>query len=115
MGDVVRNGLLGIMEDDASFKDNIAAIDLIVSKKFKYYIPVHGKIGDINMPENYRLYLETLRSKVVELYENGLADFEMKPEVMKAVSAYEKWAGFDMRVGPHISRAYLEIEAEEFK
>lgn len=56
-----------------------------------------------------------MRSKVAELYENGLADFEMKTDVVTAVSAYQDQAGFEIRVGPHISRAYLEIEAEEFQ
>ena len=103
------------MEEDASFKGNIAAIDFIVSKNFQYYIPGHGPVGDVAMPQMYRVYLAILRSKVGELYEEGMADFEMKPDVINAVSAYEKWVGFDMRVGPHISQVYLEIEAEEFE
>jgi hypothetical protein len=37
----------------------------------------------------------------------------MKPEVVKALEDYQTWPGFDLRVGPHISRVYLEIEAEE--
>lgn len=113
-GDVVRNGLLGIMEEDASFKGNIAAIDFIVSKNFQYYIPGHGRVGGVAMPQTYRVYLAILRSKVGELYADGMADFEMKADVVNAVSAYDKWVGFDLRIGPHISRAYLEIEAEEF-
>ena len=35
--------------------------------------------------------------------------------VVSVVSVYEVWAGYNMRIGPHISRAYLEIEAEEFE
>ena len=50
-GDIVRNGLLGIMEEDASFKGNIAAIDFIVSKNFQYYIPGHGLVGDVATPQ----------------------------------------------------------------
>ena len=115
MGDVVRNGMLGIMGEDASFKGNITAIDFIVNKNFKYYIPGHGMAGGADIPENYRVYLETIRNKIRELYEKGLADFEMKSEVVNTISAYEKWAGFDIRVGSHISRVYLEIEAEEFQ
>lgn len=115
MGDIVRNGLLGIMEEDASFKKNISAINFIINKNFKYNIPGHGMTGDAQMPVRYRIYLETLRNKVQELYEKGMADFEMKTAVVDAVNAYKKWAGFDTRVGPHISRAYLEIEAEDFQ
>jgi len=113
-GDVVRNGLLGIMESDASFAGNIAAIDVMMGKKFKYYIPGHGRVGDIKMVRNYRTYLDTLLSTVRELYAQQLADYEMKPIVTDAVSAYSNWAGFDIRVGPHVSRAYLEVEMEEF-
>ena len=115
MGDVVRNGLIGMMEDDSDFKNNIATIDFIVSKNFRYNIPAHGEIGGADMPLNYRLYLETLRNTVGELYQQGLEDFEMKEVAKNAVSAYKEWAGFDIRVGAHISRVYLEIEAEDFE
>ena len=113
-GDVIRNGMLGIMEEDASFKGNIAAIDLIASKSFKLYIPGHGKAGGIEVLDGYRIYLRTVRETVKELYEQGLADYEMKPKVVEAASAYKNWNGFDLRVGPHVSRAYLEVEAEAF-
>jgi len=113
-GDVIRNGLLGIMEADASFAGNIAAIDVIAGKRFNYYIPGHGRVGDVGIALNYRTYLDTLLSTVRELYARQLADYEMKPMAMDAVSAYSNWAGFDIRVGPHISRAYLEVEMEEF-
>lgn len=115
MGDIVRNGLIGIMEDDSSFKNNIATINFIVNEKFKHTIPGHGKAGGANMPAEYRKYLETVRNKVKELYYKGLADFEMKKIVMKSVSSYENWVGFDTRVGGQISRAYLEIETEDFE
>lgn len=113
-GDVVRNSLLGIMESDSSFMGNIAAIEFIVEKNFKYYIPGHGRAGGIEIVKNYRAYLETLLATVRKLYDEQLADFEMKPAVTDALSAYKDWAGFDIRVGPHISRAYLEIEIEAF-
>ena len=113
-GDVIRNGLLGIMEADASFAGNIAAIDMIVEKNFKYYLPGHGRVGGVEIARNYRTYLDTLLSKVRELYDQQIADYEMKPIVTEAVSAYSNWAGFDIRVGPHVSRAYLEVEMEAF-
>lgn len=113
-GDVVRNQFLGIMEEDASFKGNIAAIDFMLEKKFKHYIPAHGRAGGAEILGRYRAYLVTLRNTVKKLYADGLADFEMKPEVVKALAEFQDWPGFEIRVGPHISRTYLEIEAEEF-
>jgi len=71
-----------------------------MGKKFKYYIPGHGRVGDIKMPRNYRTYLDTLLSTVRVLYAQQLADYEMKPIVTDAVSAYSNWAGFYIRVGP---------------
>ncbi len=109
-GDVVRNGLLGIMESDASFAGNIAAIDRILGKGFRYYIPGHGKVGNSEMVLGYRAYLDKVLSTVRKLYAEAMADYEMKPTVIDAVSGYSNWAGFDIRVGPHMSRAYLEVE-----
>jgi len=113
-GDVVRNQFLGMMEQDASFKGNIAAIDFMLGKNFGHYIPAHGRAGGAEILNEYRTYLVTLRNKVKQLYDDGLSDFEMKPEVVQTLEAYQKWPGFDIRVGPHISRVYLEIESEEF-
>jgi len=113
-GDVVRNGLLGIMEDDSSFKGNVVAIDYMVKKQFRHYIPGHGMAGGPEVPRQYRAYLDTLRRTVKAMHEEGKADFEMKPRVVQAVSAYKDWTGFEMRVGPHINRAWLEIEKDAF-
>jgi glyoxylase-like metal-dependent hydrolase (beta-lactamase superfamily II) len=113
-GDVVRNRFLGMMEADASFKGNIAAIDLMLDKNFRHYIPAHGRAGGAEILNEYRAYLATLKSTVKQFYDDGLADFEMKPGVVKALTDYKDWPGFDLRVGPHISRVYLEVETEEF-
>lgn len=113
-GDIVRNGLLGIMEADASFTGNIAAIDVILNRHFRYYIPGHGPVGGPEIVQNYRTYLNTLLSTARELYAQQKADYEMKPAATNALSTYKNWAGFDMRLGPHLSRAYLEIEMESF-
>lgn len=113
-GDIVRNGLLGLMESDASFKGNIAAIDWMLQKKFKHYIPGHGRTGGVEIVRTYRAYLDKLLTTVKRLYAKNLADHEMKPAVRQAVSAYKDWAGFELYLGPHVSRAYLEVEAEAF-
>lgn len=114
MGDVVRNQFLGLMEGDSSFKGNIDAIDYLVKKNMKLYIPGHGKAGDANMIKQYRTYLSTVYEKVKGLYSSGIADFEMKPQIEKSLANFRNWEGFDMRLGAHISQAYLEVEAEEF-
>ena len=107
--------MIGVMRDDASFKGNVAAIDAMLKKKFKHYVPGHGKAGNHEILENYRGYLNTVYTKVKEMYDQGLADFEMKKAIEKSVSKYKGWKEFDMMLGPNISRAYLEVEAAEFQ
>jgi len=114
-GDVVRDHFVGLMEEDASFKGNIEAIDKILGLNFKYYIPGHGKVGSADTPISYRAYLKSLRDMVVELFDEGVESYEMKPRIVEALSDYRDWSGFDLRLGGHISRAYLEVEQEEFQ
>jgi glyoxylase-like metal-dependent hydrolase (beta-lactamase superfamily II) len=115
MGDVVRDRFLGLMEEGSSFKGNIEAIDKIADLHFKYYIPGHGKVGGAEMLLPYRTYLNSLRSKVHELFDEGIESYEMKPRIIEALGDYRYWPGFDLRLGGHISRAYLEVEQEEFE
>jgi glyoxylase-like metal-dependent hydrolase (beta-lactamase superfamily II) len=115
MGDVVRDRFLGLMEDDSSFKGNVEAIDKIVALDFKHYIPGHGSVGGVEIPLSYRAYLNSLRKMVRELYSDGIESYEMKPKIIKYLIDYHNWKGFDLRLGPHISRVYLEIEQEEFE
>ncbi|MCP4769658.1 MAG: MBL fold metallo-hydrolase [Gammaproteobacteria bacterium] len=114
-GDVVRDHFLGLMEDDASFKGNIEAIDNIAGLNFKHYIPGHGNVGGVETPLSYRAYLKSLRDMVAELFDEGVESYEMKPRIVEALSDYRDWPGFELRLGGHISRAYLEVEQEEFE
>jgi hypothetical protein len=67
------------------------------------------------MPALYSAYPKALRSKVQALYDEGLADYPMKPQIAESMAEYSTWPGFEMRPGPHISRVYLEIEQEAFE
>ena len=111
-GDVVRNGMLGRMNE--GFKGNIKAIDLILSKKFKTIIPGHGLPGGQEIARRYHDYLQAIRKNVKQYYDEGLADYEMKDKILAKVSSYKDWANFKILVGPHINRAYLEVENEAF-
>ncbi|MCP5298149.1 MAG: MBL fold metallo-hydrolase [Chromatiaceae bacterium] len=113
-GDIVRNGLMGLMEADSSFAGNVAAIDRLLAMDVAHYIPGHGPIGGRRALVAYRTYLDTLLGTVRKLYDAGLADYEMKPAVSDAVSSFRSWEGFAVRLGAHVSRAYLEVEAEQF-
>ena len=112
-GDVVRDRMVGQMEG-GSFEGNVKAIDRALAINARLNIPGHGQAGGPELLKAYRGYLATLYGTVKKLYVEGIADFEMKPKVVKALSAYKDWWGFDEQIGPQISQAYLEVEAQAF-
>ena len=114
-GDVVRDRFIGQMEDSSSVTGNIEAIGKITAMNIRYYIPGHGSVGDVGLPQAYSVYLETLRGLVQQMFAEGLESYEMKPRIVEALADYRQWTGFDTRLGAQISRVYLEIEAEEFE
>jgi len=79
------------------------------------YIPGHGSVGGVEMPLVYSAYLKSLRGIVKELFDEDIESYEMKTRVITALADYSGWRGFDLRLGEHISRVYLEIEQEEFE
>jgi glyoxylase-like metal-dependent hydrolase (beta-lactamase superfamily II) len=111
-GDVVRGGLFSPFQ--ASFKGNIAAIDRGLKTGSRVFVPGHGRSGDATGAMNYRRFLELMRDQVRHSYRNGLSDFEMKPIIAEALTAYRDWSGLDESLGRLVSAAYQEIEAEEF-
>ena len=113
LGDNVLNQRLGRI-DDGDIQGNIQACTKILETRSSVYIPGHGPSGDKAVPEGFRTYLETLYSSVKRYYDEGLSDFEMKPQVAAALKDYADWSGFEEELGKHISLAYLQIEEAEF-
>ena len=113
LGDNVLHQRIGRM-DDGNFTGNIKAIDIALASEAKFFIPGHGPSGGPEVAKAYRDYLATLYQTVAEEYEKDKIDFEMKPDVVKQLSAYHAWTGFDDEVGRHVARAYLQVEAEAF-
>lgn len=110
-GDNVLNGRVGRL-DDGTFKGNIRAIDRGLAAQPKVVVPGHGRTGGPDILTAQRSYFQTLYDTVKVEYNAGKSDFEMKPLVMKKLTAYKNWNGFDATVGKHISLAILEIEQE---
>ncbi len=77
-------------------------------------MPGHGPGGGPEVPVAFRRYRDTLYTTVQELYEQDRSGFEMKPKIYKALAAYRNWFGFEAFLGPNISQAYLEVEAQAF-
>jgi len=78
------------------------------------YVPGHGPTGDKAVPERFLRYLEILYASVKHYYNEGMSDFEMKPQVAEALKDYADWSGFEEELGKHISLTYLQIEEAEF-
>ena len=85
-GDIVRNGMIGIMEDGSSFTGNISAIDHALNLKANHYIPGHGKAGGAEIMRNYQSFIKLLYDDVKIYFEEGLSDFEMKTQIEKKIS-----------------------------
>lgn len=112
VGDIVRVKALG--REEGSFQGKIAAIGTALSSAAQTFVPGHGPAGGREQLADYRRYLEKFYVAVQQFYKEGLMDFEMKPKVIEALSPYRGWIGFDTWIGPHVSQAYLEVEAAAF-
>lgn len=114
LGDNALVNRIGRM-DDGSFRGNIAALDVALATKAKHFVPGHGSTADRQVAADYRNYLSTLYQRVAVLYEQGMADFEMKKDIVARLKKYHDWVGFKEEVGRHISLAVLEVEKAEFE
>lgn len=113
-GDNVLNARIARM-DDGTFGGNIDACRVAVEIGAKYYVPGHGPVGGVEVPQNYKTYLETLYGEVSRLFEEEeMAAFEMKQYVVEKLSAYGSWVNFEDEVGKHVSLALLEVEQNAF-
>ena len=107
------NNRLGRL-DDGNFKGLIAFLDRMLTLDAQVYVPGHGATGSKQVVENFRGLLETIYSTVEEQYENGLADFEIKPLVIEKISDPAAWTDLDESLGKLVSLAYLEAEEDAF-
>ncbi len=114
LGDNALVNRIGRM-DDGSFRGNIAALDVALATRVRHFVPGHGPTGTRQVAAGYLQYLSILYKQVGVLYEQGLADFEMKKEIVARLKKYHDWIGFKAEVGRHISLAVLEVEKAEFE
>ena len=114
MGDNLINGRLGNTRD-GNIKGLIEANEKVVATvKPKVIIPGHGQSGGMSMFNHSLDFFRILYATVQHLFEEDLADYEMKPQVAKALKEYKDWQDVDALLGKTINQAYLEIEAADF-
>ena len=114
LGDNVLSKRIGRM-DDGTFRGNIAACDIVLKIPADSFVPGHGRTGGKKVVASYRDYLNTIYSEVRKQMDEGLSDFEMKPQIRAKLKDYHQWVDFDKELGRHISLALLEAEKAEFE
>ena len=112
-GDTVINRQLRRL-DDGNFKGLIAFLDRMLAVEADVYVPGHGETGSIQVVEDFKQVIETIFYTVKEEYENGLADFEIKPIVEEKIGGAARWTDSDEALGKIVSLAYLEVEEDAF-
>ena len=113
LGDNVLNRRIPRI-DEGNIQGNIEACTKSAASGTSVFVPGHGRSGDSAMVKQFCDYLTILYTTVKQYYDDGLSDFEMKPQVAEALKAYAAWSGFDQQLGKHISLAYLQIEEADF-
>lgn len=100
--------------DDGTFKGNAKACQLAINLNAKTYVPGHGISGDKNIITPFMNYLNIVYNEAGKYYEEGMADFEMKPKILLKLKEYKDWSGFTEEMGKHVSLAILEYEKDAF-
>jgi len=104
-----------IVPVEGSFQGNIRALDRAINSGAKIFIPGHGKTADVSIARSYRDFLTTIYTTTKAGYDDGKADFEIRPELLPRLERWKDWSGFEGQLGQLINFAYLEAEAESFK
>ena len=113
LGDTTMNGQLRRL-DDGSFKGLIAFLDRMISIGANVFVPGHGQSGDEEVVIAFKNLVKLILDTVTEEYENGLADFEIKPIIETKITDKSQWTDLDESLGRWVSLAYLEVEADSF-
>ena len=115
MGDAVMRRIANMA--DGSFQGSIDALKQIESMDLTTFVPMHGDHDDMALITDGRKFMEILYTRVGELYEEGLSDFEMKPIIKKEPFMKEvasQWPGYESTLGTFINVAMQEYEMSLF-
>ncbi len=113
LGDNAGNGR--VLRLQGSFRGNIAELERALDSGAEVFVPGHGPTGGREVAVQYRDLLKTLYETVQAGYEEGKADFEIRPRLLPKLTAWQDWSGFEHELGGLISAAYLEAEAADFE
>ena len=117
LGDNVMKSRFGGFDESSSILGNIALLKSIKKDtNAKLYVPGHGASGEKNQTiDPFLNYLETIVKYAKMAYDNDEEYYTIKPEAIKALSAYQNWDAFDHQMGKHLNKAYREIEEQDMQ
>jgi glyoxylase-like metal-dependent hydrolase (beta-lactamase superfamily II) len=111
LGDNCLNGRIGRFDGSSKIIGNIEALEAITDLGFKQFVPGHGLSGSLDEAVTpYLKYLYLLREVVEAGIEEELQGYEIKQANLQRFDRYSGWAGFDVQLGKHIDKMFLEIE-----
>ena len=103
---------LGGFGGTSDMHSNIKVLNYATNLKLDHYVPGHGPSGDAeHAVKPYLGYLLILQDEARKGYEEDLADYEIRPAILKRLTAYKDWHSFDNNLGMHINKMLLEVEA----
>lgn len=114
LGDNTFNGRMGRM-DDGNFLGLVETLDAAIAAKAQHYVPGHGLTGSVKLVENYQRLIAKVYEGAAKYYDEGLADYEMKPMIVETLKPYHGWSDFHDAIGRFTSLAVLEAEARAFE
>jgi glyoxylase-like metal-dependent hydrolase (beta-lactamase superfamily II) len=112
-GDLVSNRRLGLL-NDGTFLGLIDTLEFLETLKPEVVVPGHGAVGDKSIVSDMKQLHQILYSTVQLHYDQGLADFEIKPRVVEALQQFTDWHRFEDDIGRLVSLGYLEVEENNF-
>ncbi|SFV86021.1 SoxH protein, homolog [hydrothermal vent metagenome] len=103
---------LGGFGGTSDMHSNIKVLNYATNLNLNHYVPGHGPSGDAeHAVKPYLDYLLILQDEARKGYEEDLADYEIRPAIVKKLDDYKDWHSLDNNLGRHINKMLLEVEA----
>ena len=111
LGDNCLNGRIGRFDASSNIIGNIEVLEAITNMGFRQFVPGHGLSGSLaEVVTPYLTYLRLLREVAEAGLEQELQGYEIKKANLQRSAPYSDWAGFDIQLGKHIDKMFLEVE-----
>jgi glyoxylase-like metal-dependent hydrolase (beta-lactamase superfamily II) len=116
-GDIVQNKVVpGVAGDGGSFTSWLQVLAKLEKLQPRYIVPDHSKPGDGSLIEQERLFILDMRSRALELKEQGVSAADAgKRMAMEFQTAYPEWARNPdwpnmNSIGGFVNRVYAEAQ-----